>query len=112
MKKTYIYFLCLSAINFIICMELQRPKLFTADYDNATTNIYSHHDIHPPIFSIPLQVNEPGWQQLHAIANMTYNSPVYRPIEPLRYAISQQELQQEEKRTLLKTNVAIQQNNN
>lgn len=79
MKK---YSCLLFVVNFlsVYCMELQRPQLFEAVYDTTTNNslvnyqhdTYSHHDIHPPTFSIPLQVNEPGWQQLNAIANMTY----------------------------------------
>lgn len=121
MKKIYAYILSMVIVNFISCMEQQKPRLFEAVYNQTTTNnslvsyhndnAYSHHDIHPPTFSIPLQVNEPGWQQLNAIANMTYNTPVYRRVETARYSVSQQELQQAEKKTLLKTNNIAQPDN-
>src|SRR5258708_11688466 len=100
--KKYIYLFSIINSFSLLCMEQQRPQLFAADYNKTIT--ISHHDIHPPIFSVYNEANQSGWEQLNDIANMTYNTPVYRQTSFLRYASPQQELQQSEKKILLKTN--------
>ena len=113
--KKYIYLFSIINSFSLLCMEQQRPQLFDADY-NKTANsslvsyqdTYSHHGVYPPLFSVKIEANQPGWEKLNAIGNMTYNTPIYRPVGTLRYATAQQQLQQTEKKILLQTNIPTQ----
>src|SRR5258706_14934649 len=98
MKQIHVYLLCLSVVNSTLSMEQQRPKLFDAHYDK--TIITAHHGVYPPAFSVNIEANQLGWEKLNDIANMTYNTPIYQS-RSLRCATPQQNLQQEEKKTLL-----------